>query len=481
MKNIYKLGLFVLLAMASCDSFLDVKPAREVTSQDLLAERKGYESALGGLYYNMSKTGLYGTELQYSLIDVLAGYWDITSNQHRFYRLNTYNYNEMESTMTAFWAPMYTIIFNANNIIESLNDKNDLTTHEKWILGEAIGLRAFLHLDLFRLYGPVVKEEGLSVKSLPYRLEGNSVIQPFMLAGDFLNLVIKDLLRAEELLKDDPILTIGGVSNGNPTGAIDYNSLIDRRRNRFNINAATALLARAYQIVDDQEKAKEYALKTLEATDASFVTPTNLNVSYQADTRLTKEIIFGLYIRDHYSTTRTHFGIDGASVNENSSLYVNYDFMQNFVYTEGGDYRRNRWFQNQLSYTVFTRYAEPPVAQDAFLAYAPEVSLISLSEIYLILAESYSKNEPAKSYEYLNLIRENKGIQTKLDENTATTELAISEIVKEARRGYFGEGQLFYLLKRLYLDIDKSANSKVPASLGIYKFPIPKSELDHNN
>lgn len=481
MRYLYIYTLITVALFTSCDKFLDVKPAKEITSKDLLSKRKGYETALGGLYYDMTLSSLYGSNLTYGLLDVLAGYWDISAVDHRYYRLNNYDYAAMESTMNSFWAPMYKIIFNANNLINTLEKQNNLTADERLVLGEAIGIRAFIHLDLFRLYGPVVKQEGLSARALPYRTQSNAVIEPFITAGEYINLLKADLLRSEELLKDDPILTNGGVANGNVSNGIDYNSLLDRRRTRFNINASTALLARVYQILDDKQKAKEYALKTLDNTSASFVTPANLTLSTTADTRLTKEIIFGLYARDHYADSRGHFGIDGTSVNPNSSFYVNYDFMQNFIYTVGGDYRRSRWFQQSLSYTVFTRYAEPPAAQDQFLAYRPEISLISLSELYFILAESFESTDLTKSYEYLNEIRKNRGMNVMLDMSTASSENLYKELVLEARRQYFGEGQLFFLLKRLFSNIDKSASNSIPASLDIYKLPVPKSELDYNN
>lgn len=480
MKQLF-LYIVILLSFSSCEKFLDVKPAREVTSDDLLAQIKGYESALGGLYYAMGQNNLYGADLQFGLIDVLGGYWDISATTHRYYLLNNYEYPSLLSAVTAFWNPMYRVIFNANNIINTLERKTSLTAHEKIILGEAVGVRAFLHLDLFRLYGPVVKEEGLSARAIPYRTKANAVIEPFLTAGDFLTALRTDLSRAEELLAADPILENGSVANGNVSGGVDYNSLLDRRRIRFNLNAATALLARAYQLEGNPEKAREYAQKTLDNTDASFVTPQNLNLSTTADTRLTKEIIFGLYLRNHYADTRAMFGIDGASVAPNSSLYVNYDVMQNFIYTEIGDYRRTQWFQQSLNYTVFTRYAEPPAAQDAFLAYRPEVSLISLSEMYLILAESYYKTNPGESYRYLNQLRTARGIESPLDITIASSESALREIIQEARRQYFGEGQLFYLLKRNYLDIEKSATNTIEASLPIYKLPVPTDELDFNN
>src|SRR5699024_5735376 len=166
-------------------------------------------------------------------------------------------------------------------------------------------------------------------------------IEPFLPAEDYLNQVLADLNWAKELLAEDPIIENGGTGNGNVSGGIDYNSLLDRRRNRFNINAATGMMARVYQLLGDQQVAREYALTTIENTSAEFVTSTDFNQTTTADTRLTKEIVFGLYLREHYELTRGVFGIDGSSVNVTSSLIVNYDNLQNFIFHDAiGDYSR---------------------------------------------------------------------------------------------------------------------------------------------
>ncbi len=481
-KFYYLLTLSFIILFTSCKKFLDVKPLKEITSKDLLETRKGYETALGGLYFSMTATSLYGENLSFGTIDALAGYYEIGSSEHKFYHLSKYDYtrSNVEGQLNVFWMQLYKIIFNANNIINSLENKSSLDKNELIIMGEAVGLRAYLHLELFRLYGPVISKEGISAKAIPYRKEANAVIQPFLSASDFLNNVEKDLLLAEELLENDPILISGGIANGNTAGDLDYNSLLDRRRDRFNINAATALLARLYQLKGEDLKAATYAQRTIDATDAKFVTENELAVSNTRDFRLTKEIVFGLYIRDHYKTTGVAFGIDDYAVNISNSLTVNYNKLQNFIYTEPGDYRRVQWFQNTMNYTVFLRYSKPPSASEQFLAFRPEVSLISLSEMHFIIAEAAIPADLGKALSHINIVRNMRGIQNGLTVDGATPETVKEELIKEARRQYFGEGQLFFLLKRLYHDIDLNAGNSIAASVEIYKLPINKTELNFN-
>ena len=77
--------IMVLLALfvggTSCDSFLDVQPKGEVLEGDLLIDAKGFENALYGVYAKMGSTGLYGQELSYYTLDLMAQYYTSTGNE----------------------------------------------------------------------------------------------------------------------------------------------------------------------------------------------------------------------------------------------------------------------------------------------------------------------------------------------------------------------------------------------------------------
>ena len=72
-KNIMVL-LALILGGSSCDSFLDVQPKGEVLEGDLLKDAKGFENALYGVYAKMGATNLYGQNLSYSALDLMAQY-----------------------------------------------------------------------------------------------------------------------------------------------------------------------------------------------------------------------------------------------------------------------------------------------------------------------------------------------------------------------------------------------------------------------
>ena len=49
------------------------------------------------------------------------------------------------------WSEQYAIIGYINNILAHLDERPDLTLHD-YYRGEMLGLRAFLHFDLLRLF-----------------------------------------------------------------------------------------------------------------------------------------------------------------------------------------------------------------------------------------------------------------------------------------------------------------------------------------
>ncbi|MEG0796881.1 MAG: hypothetical protein RR397_10330 [Odoribacter sp.] len=75
MKTKIYLILFFAFPFISCNSWLDVTPQGQVEASDMLSSEKGYNSALGGVYYTLSSSTLYGKELSYGLMDLLAQYW----------------------------------------------------------------------------------------------------------------------------------------------------------------------------------------------------------------------------------------------------------------------------------------------------------------------------------------------------------------------------------------------------------------------
>ena len=73
--------LVLFVGGSSCDSFLDVQPKGEVLEGDLLKDAKGFENALYGVYAKMGTAGLYGQNLSYYALDLMAQYYTSANNE----------------------------------------------------------------------------------------------------------------------------------------------------------------------------------------------------------------------------------------------------------------------------------------------------------------------------------------------------------------------------------------------------------------
>lgn len=101
------------------------------------------------------------------------------------------------------------------------------------------------------------------------------------------------------------------------------------------------------------------------------------------------------------------------------------------------------------------------------------VPMLRLGEMFLIAAESQSSNL-ASGLQYVNILRKNRGVANL---STLTPDLLKYEYVREL----YGEGQLFFLYKRLYSDIISSSSSSknTKASDLVFVVPLPDSEKDN--
>ena len=152
-KFIYTICL--ALALVSCDDWLDVNPKTNVEEADLFDTEQGFKEALTGVYIKTSEQNLYGRELTYGFIDILAQRYANPQNQNANFDDPTVWYT-FPSTRTEgytknFWALHYNLIANLNNLlanIESYGDNIKTEGYREMIEGEALGLRAFLYLDL---------------------------------------------------------------------------------------------------------------------------------------------------------------------------------------------------------------------------------------------------------------------------------------------------------------------------------------------
>ena len=151
-----------MFLFVSCSSWLDVKPKTTVEEEEVFGREIGFKEALTGIYIKMTSTDLYARNLSYGFLDILGQRYHINDKLnyedelwYTFPSTNTQEYTDK------IWSEMYNVIANVNNLLYYCDKNRHVFATEHYyeiIKGEALGLRAFLHFDLLRMFGPIYKD-----------------------------------------------------------------------------------------------------------------------------------------------------------------------------------------------------------------------------------------------------------------------------------------------------------------------------------
>lgn len=466
MKNsiyIFIAGLTSMFSLSSCSEWLDVTPNTDLPAKELFTTESGFTSALAGLYITMTEETTYGKNLTFGLMDQLAQMYDKlpegTNDRNTIYvydRETSGGYNT-KGTLAAVWRSQYHIIANANNLLKwwDLNGEVVLLDPEvrSMIRGEALALRAFLHFDLLRGWGPMdyaSNDAGKYMKCIPYRTVADHSKQPLLSAEAVVDSIIKDLKEARECLSYELEL--------------DLSDRIDSRHFRMNYHAVNAMLARVYNYAGVKDSAAMYANLVIDNCGLE------LESSNDNDPILSKEVIFGLSkheLKDnlseyfatgekmqtkYYLETSTLDGIFDTSGSESEDMRA-----------KGTAFYRNYELRNAMSLKYIDNDNEI-------------IPLIRLPEMYYIACNASEGSDAAF---YVNKVRNKRGISKAKDVACDTEELRISALDDEYRKEFYAEGQYFWFLKTQGLTGALHHCPDVTLVEENFIFPLPDAEVEY--
>ncbi|WP_223580756.1 RagB/SusD family nutrient uptake outer membrane protein [Sphingobacterium sp. GVS05A] len=487
------IAVVMLGLLSSCEKFLNVNPTDKAYEEDLLTDRSGFNAALAGVYETLNTDTLYGREMKYGFMESLVGSYNVTNSAHKYYRSfrYEYNYDEPKKVIDNIWARFYQCI-NQTNIILGNVGRIENDPYYNLVRGEAIGLRAFCHFQLLKLFGPAVSSEGIEAKAIPYRTAVVYSATKFSSAAEVIALLEKDLSEARDLLEKDPIRSNARNANLNQFAYEPYNSLIDYRGIRMNYYAIVALQAMVAQWKGDLVNAGKYAeevITELKTTQSIRMALSSENGSV-GNTRMPMENIFALFSSRLGAKVSTVFAQADATTTSSTSpfLFPNYTWLRTNLYNSSvhgslNDARLAGWFvQPNTSYPwKLSKYLFDQTRLPSDMNYRPlyESKVIGLHTIYMIAAENYASINPAKAMEYLNLVRNTRNITTDLALSADMTTQKIRDLIfDEMRKENIGEGYLFTEYKRLFRPIDRA--TPVQPKNEIFRLPIPADELLYN-
>lgn len=480
-KILYTMILACSTMMVSCDSWLEVKPYDKISEGELQKSEEGYQKMLNGIYIDLNSDALYGQSLSVEMIEVMGGAYAIGTDNSvwgNYKDLSNYQYgteywrNRLDQT----WNKAYALILNCNKILENIDQNQGLFTGGNYyaVKGEALALRAMLHFDMLRLFGPVYAKDS-DKKAIPYYNKQTNSPEPILTAKEVAEKVVADLEEARILLANDPVKTEGTLMSGSQDGTSNF---MRYRALRLNYYAVEALLARVNLYMGNKTEAFKYATDVIKTADQGIFpfVDKSLVIGSPADPDriFSSEVLFAL---TNTSRSKIHKNFYDPSRLPNYVFRMDDNLMSNIVYggatTTGGyqdDYRyRANWIATG-SNRYFYKYSDM-VANGSIQN--TMIPMIRLGEMFLIAAESQSDNL-ANGVQYVNALRRNRGVANL---QTLTPDLLKYEYIREL----YGEGQLFYLYKRLNSDIitSSNANKNPKASDLIFVVPLPDSEIEN--
>jgi len=488
MKIIYKiyLCLWFSILLLSCGKWVEVQPTDRIGEDQLFANKEGYMKAINGIYSEMASRALYGQEMTAGTVDVMSGNYYTPGSTHVYFDRTTFVYTSANTKLTFdnAWRKAYELIANCNVIIEKCGNAPSNALPEPYygiIKGEAIALRALLHLDMLRLFGPIYSETNKLKPAIPYMSTAGFGVVPISNSEQVMQKITNDLINALSLLETtDPIRTEGVRNANNSAGKND----LFYRQYRLNYYAAKALLARAYLWQGDKANAlvqSEALLAEIQAPAKiifPYVTAASATSGDKPDMVFSTEVMFAVFDINRIQMYNNLFNVNLTVTNKLSFTGQDVTVTRvNGLYDDTNDYRRRAW-QNLSSGTVTAltnlKYLDVVDAPGRYM-----IPLIRLSEVLLIAAEC--QPDLAQGIIYLNKVRTSRNSFSLNPADNAALKIAISN---EFRKETMGEGQQFFFYKR-------NAQPTIPnhaaltgtktMALNNYVVPLPESEISQRN
>jgi hypothetical protein len=445
-----------IIQVVGCKKFVQIEPPDNTLITASVFNNAGTATAAVTSIYTQMCSNTYVISLSLGLLS------DELKNYSSDYGPVSYYRNSMNaiSTPTIIWSSAYSYIYQANAVLEKLQNNEDIFTDIRMQLtGEAKFIRAYWYFYLANCYGdvPLVIGTDYTVNNRLPRSARSIIYQQ----------IISDLIDAKGLL------------NAHFIDQSDTTNSVDRvRPTKW---AAAALLARVYLYTEDYAKAEMEATEVIN-NSSLFLLEKDLDKVFLANS---SESIWQLAVPTP-TTINTWDGLGFVLIQppNNAGIFnvttVSSQLLNAF---EPGDKRRNSWVDTFVT-------TDPPIINYYFPykykvyqsnAVTEYTMILRLAEQYLIRAEARTQlgKYAADILTDLNTIRKRAGLP---EYAAATDKQSLLEAILHER-----QVELFSEWGHRWLDLIRTENaSKVmnivtPLKGGIWTpfrqlFPIPQSE-----
>ncbi len=447
-------------------------------------QKDGFRIALLGIYQSIAGPNLYGATLTWRAASALGMEYNINTTPNEEY--NFYHGTSAASTIVVaknLWASAFNAIANCNKLLHEIEQK-DSSFFEKGaieknlIKGEAIALRALLHLDILRFYStaPALKPADAFI---PYHNSYPSKIAVPQSNKVIIELITQDLEEARDLLR--PFDTNRSLSKLDDFGnrlygngfLTDWGLFFSARMTRLNYVAVTGLLARAYMYNADYTNAKLYAseLYSTYSPDANprWFSWTSVSQSTSVSGRYFKlghDILFAAFDDNMQSKIN-------LVITPNIRWAVNNNVQIWFPSAER-DTRRNLFDFSSSEIKMHKWKTDLAPGGDETLNQLKIAPVIRMSEAYFIYSEClFREGNKPEALAVFNKLKQGRGSTSTFSDDTETG--YYTELFNEFRREYYLEGQTIFQYKRLGRPFINHLNAPVDPGTR-FTFAIPDGE-----
>lgn len=456
--NTYKLYFALMtaagLALGSCSkSFVDKTPSGSLPTGDALNTPQLLQSDLNGLYAELRNVDQFGRDFPI-LGDLMAdNIWLQSRNSGRYLPQWDYNTPTADGTALAMWTESYNGILDANQII----DAN--VTGADDIKAQAYALRALLYFKLVNIYAE------------PYTHNPNALGVPLVLHYDVSSTPGRATVKAVYTqIVSDLKTALESAPNYQSSVFISY-------------YAIEGLLARAYMYMGDYSDAYNMAVDVIKSGPFTLVTPGALT-AFWANPGVQTGAVEVMFEIDCDPVNNNGFDDLGAFYEYGyQDVYCSIDLAELYSQTDARlGLLANGTTASGVSAIVVNKFP------NALKTDKDNLKVIRLAEVYLIAAECANRmNDDGDAQIWLNELMSQR--DPAFTGYTDTGAQLLTDIITERRKELAFEGDRFYDLQRLGMDVNRSSNTgsdptgdglSVPFGYFARLMPIPQQEVLRN-
>ncbi|MEO7048683.1 MAG: RagB/SusD family nutrient uptake outer membrane protein [Ferruginibacter sp.] len=480
------LAASLVMLLVSCKKdYLETSPTDQIATISAFSTTTNAWAALNGMHRYMYTQWLGnqdqgGQSANMIYMDAMGDDLVLTSSSNSWF-LSEYrwiSHRNANSRVPLFnYLFYYTLISNANLIIQNIDGATGPDTDKKAIKGEALAYRGWAYFQMVQLFGKRFDKananDGLGV---PLVLTPSTTATPRATVAEVYTQINKDL--------DDAIASLAGYTRLN--------------KSHINVNVAKGFKARVALAQQSWPVAAQMAADAR----AGFGLLSNADYTSGFNDYTKNEWMWGMHQQADQTTYFYSFFAFMSSNFNSSNIRVCPKAINSTLYDliSATDIRKTLWDPTgtNTAFIIPTATAgavRKPYMNRKFLVADQgnsigDFPLMRASEMYLIEAEAKARigGQDAAAATALFTLAKQRDANYVLSTNTGTA--LIDEIMIQRRVELWGEGFRFYDLKRLDLPLDRTNsnhNASIASVLNVsagdktWQFLIPQSEINNTN